>query len=91
MVMVIILMMMMRKMKVMMPELAQYRHGEGELADGGDYLHGDNGDHLLVMIVMALHLLETDSEQVIFVIFIMLTMAMMMVIMLVVVAGSKRS
>ena len=59
MVMVINFMMM---MKVMMPELAQQRHGAGELGDGGDYLHGDNGDHLLVMIVMTLHWLKTDSD-----------------------------
>ena len=62
MVMVIILMMMMRKMKVMMPELAQNRHGAGELVDGGDYIHGDNGDNLLVMIVMTLHWLKTVTE-----------------------------
>ena len=49
-------------MKVMMPQVAQHRHGASELVDGGNYLHGDNGDHLLVMIVMTLHLLETDSE-----------------------------
>ena len=49
-------------MKVMMPQLAQNIHGASELGDGGDYLHGDIGDHLLVMIVMTLHLLETDSE-----------------------------
>ena len=95
MLMVIIFMMMMwwyliSKMKVMMPQLAQNIHGASELGDGGDYLHGDNGDNLLVMIVMTLHL---HSEQVIFVIFIMLTMVTMvtLVIMLVVVAGCKRS
>ena len=63
-----------------MPELAQHRHGESELGDCGDYLHGDNRDHPLVMIVMTLAL-------VIFVIFIMLTMVtmvMMKVIMLLV-------
>ena len=47
---------------VMMPQLAQHRHGASELGDGGDYLHGDNGDHPLVMIVMTLHWLKTDSD-----------------------------
>lgn len=74
-------------MMVMMPQLAQHRHGAGELVDGGDDLHGDNRDHPLVMIVMTLHWLKTDIEPVIFVIFIMLTlvtMVMMKVIMLLV-------
>ena len=49
-------------MKVMVPQLAQHRHGASELGDGGDYLHGDNRDHPLVMIVMTLHWLKTDSD-----------------------------
>ena len=49
-------------MKVMMPQVAQHRHGASKLVDGGDYLRGDNGDNLLVMIVMTLHWLKTDTE-----------------------------
>ena len=45
-----------------MPQLVQHRHGASELGDGGDYLHGDIGDHLLVMIVMTLHWFNTESE-----------------------------
>ena len=76
MVMVINFMMM---MKVMMPELAQHRHGAGDLVMVVI--------SSMVIIVMTLHWLKTDIEQVIFVIFMMLTlvtMVMMKVIMLLV-------
>ena len=76
MVMVINFMMM---MKVMMPELAQHRHGAGDLVMVVI--------SSMVIIVMTLHWLKTDIEPVIFVVFIMstmVTMVMMKVIMLLV-------